>query len=95
MPEFTPAALIFRAGDATRREFCWSYEIAIATAPWSGSAHFDAYQYRISSKKPQPGSTAGKKKPKELKVPPKANEKPWWDKFWTVPIKARDRKIFA
>ena len=56
---------------------------------------FDAYQFRVSSKKPQPGATPGKKQPKTLKLPPKPGQKPWWDKFWTVSVKARDRKIFA
>jgi len=56
---------------------------------------FDAYQYRVSSKKP-PAPAAPPKKRKELAIPPSTpGEKPWWDKFWTVPIKVRDRKIFA
>ncbi|HMI41673.1 MAG TPA: phospholipase D-like domain-containing protein [Sphingomicrobium sp.] len=56
---------------------------------------FDAYQFRVSSKKkPAPGVPA--KKIKELGIPPVLpGEKPWWDKFWSVPIKAKDRKIFA
>lgn len=52
---------------------------------------FDSYQFRISSKK---ASQAGQRK--ELQLPPTApGEQPWWDKFYTVPVKVRDRKLFA
>ncbi len=60
---------------------------------------FDAYQFRVSFG-PKPKTAAGqpkpKRKPKELKKPPReAGELPWWDKFWSVPIKRRDREMFA
>jgi hypothetical protein len=58
----------------------------------------DAYQFRISSKKPASGSagSAKKKSTKELAVPPATTgQKPWWDRFWTIPIRRRDREIFA
>jgi len=56
----------------------------------------DAYQFRVSSKNPQPASDAAgaPKKTKELAEPPKPGEKPWWDKFWTRKIRIRDREMF-
>jgi len=64
---------------------------------------FDAYQFRVSFKKPKPKPAAGAAptppKKKELALPPvNTNDpaaKPWWDKFWTVPIRKRDREMFA
>ena len=63
---------------------------------------FDAYQFRVSFKKPKPqpaavpGAPPPKPKKKELALPPQTPaDKPWWDKFWTVTVKARDRKMFA
>jgi hypothetical protein len=59
---------------------------------------FDAYQFRVSFKKPKPvpGAPPPKKKKKELAIPPKTPaEKAWWDRFWSVPIKKRDREMFA
>ena len=60
---------------------------------------FDAYQFRVSyGAKPKAGAgqPTAKPRPKELKKPPSApGEKPWWDAFWTVPIKSRDRQMFA
>ena len=58
----------------------------------------DAYQFRISSKTPPSGSagSAGKTSTKGLAVPPaNTGQTPWWDKFWPVPIRRRDREIFA
>ncbi|MES2097419.1 MAG: phospholipase D-like domain-containing protein [Pseudomonadota bacterium] len=53
---------------------------------------FDSYQFRVSSKK----AKADGKKRKELALPPTTPaDKPWWDKFYTDPIKVRDRKLFA
>lgn len=51
---------------------------------------FDSYQFRLSAKK-------GPKGRKELAVPPPAGaaDKPWWDKFYTVPVRIRDRQLFA
>jgi phosphatidylserine/phosphatidylglycerophosphate/cardiolipin synthase-like enzyme len=59
---------------------------------------FDAYQFRVSfgAKKATPGQPKPKPRPKELKRPPnQADELPWWDKFWSEPIKKRDREMFA
>jgi phosphatidylserine/phosphatidylglycerophosphate/cardiolipin synthase-like enzyme len=53
---------------------------------------FDSYQFRVSAKKAKQG-----KKRKELAVPPPAGsaDKPWWDKFYTDPVRIRDRQLFA
>ena len=60
---------------------------------------FDAYQFRVSFKKPKKaavGAPAAKKYPYGLRLPPAAaDETPWWDKFWSVPIRKRDREMFA
>lgn len=50
---------------------------------------FDSYNFRLSAKK-------GPKR-KELATPPVAGsaDQPWWDKFYTEPVKVRDRKLFA
>lgn len=49
---------------------------------------FDSYQFRVSAKKA--------KGRKELATPPAGpGDKPWWDKFYTVPLRIRDRKLFA
>ena len=59
---------------------------------------FDAYQFRVSfgAKPAAAGQPKPKPKPKELKKPPKqAGDLPWWDKFWSEPIKKRDRLMFA
>lgn len=59
---------------------------------------FDAYQFRVSFKKPEPvpGAPAPKPKKKELAVPPTDPAvKPWWDRFWTDSVRIRDRKMFA
>ena len=51
---------------------------------------FDAYQYRLAAKDQQ---EQGKRK--ELKIPPTDGALPWWKKFYTVPVKIRDRELFA
>jgi len=52
---------------------------------------FDSYQFRLSAKK---AAKAGARK--ELALPPaQPADKPWWDKFYTVPVKVRDRQLFA
>jgi hypothetical protein len=66
---------------------------------------FDAYQFRVSFKKPKkkppvvPGAPPPKPKKKELALPPAntsdPNDEPWWDKFWTNAVKKRDRMMFS
>lgn len=61
---------------------------------------FDAYQFRVThgnAKPPAPaGAAPAKKKPPGLALPPSSpGDKPWWDKFWSVPIRKRDREMFA
>jgi phosphatidylserine/phosphatidylglycerophosphate/cardiolipin synthase-like enzyme len=60
---------------------------------------FDAYQFRVSFKKPKKparGAPGAKTYPYGLRLPPAAaGETPWWDKFWSVPIRKRDREMFA
>lgn len=67
---------------------------------------FDAYQFRVSFGKPKrtaaelaAGAPAPKPKKRELAVPPinsgDPTAKPWWDKFWTIPVRKRDREMFA
>lgn len=51
---------------------------------------FDHYQFRIAQAQ---ASTAVKKL--ELAKPPKAGEKPWWDKYYTDKTYIRDRQLFA
>lgn len=52
---------------------------------------FDSYQFRLSAKK---ATAAGERK--ELKFPPAApGEAPWWEKFYSVPVRMRDRELFA
>jgi phosphatidylserine/phosphatidylglycerophosphate/cardiolipin synthase-like enzyme len=56
----------------------------------------DAYQFRVSSKKPQVATDGGTPpKRKELALPPAPGKKPWWDKFWSNTIRRRDREMFA
>lgn len=53
---------------------------------------YDHYRYRTVQ------SAAGGKGPKilELKKPPqKASERPWWQRDWDDPIRARDRELFS
>ncbi len=52
---------------------------------------FDHYAFRVAR------ATAIKdKKPLNLQRPPrKASDKPWWDRFYTDPFKAKDRELFA
>lgn len=59
---------------------------------------FDAYQFRVSfgsPPKPAAGDEKPKRKRKELRRPPAEGETAWWDKFWSEPIKKRDREMFA
>lgn len=52
---------------------------------------FDAYQFRLQAKADKAKGTR-----RDLAVPPAApGDKPWWDKFYSVPIKIRDRELFA
>jgi phosphatidylserine/phosphatidylglycerophosphate/cardiolipin synthase-like enzyme len=49
---------------------------------------FDHYEFRARQTK------AGSKL--ELATPPKtADDKPWWDRYWTEPARARDRELFS
>jgi hypothetical protein len=52
---------------------------------------FDHYSFRVAHR------DAKKKRDKlTLRRPPRAaGEKPWFDKYYTVPMKARDRKLFS
>jgi hypothetical protein len=52
---------------------------------------FDHYAFRVArAKATQDG------KPLTLKRPPrKPGEKPWWDRFYTDPVRIRDRELFA
>lgn len=50
----------------------------------------DAYHFRLKQ------STKAKKKMLQLRLPPrKASEKPWWQEYYTDPVKANDRELFA
>lgn len=52
---------------------------------------FDHYEYRLRHDKAEEKSTR-----LELKMPPtKEGEEPWWLEDWTVPLKIRDRELFA
>jgi hypothetical protein len=52
---------------------------------------FDHYSFRIARRK-----AANKKKPLALQRPPsKPQDTAWWERFWSEPHKARDRKVFA
>jgi phosphatidylserine/phosphatidylglycerophosphate/cardiolipin synthase-like enzyme len=52
---------------------------------------FDTYQFRLAMK-----SAKMKGETKELKLPPsKPGDIPWWKKFYTDPVRIRDRKLFA
>jgi hypothetical protein len=52
---------------------------------------FDHYQFRVARKE-----AGDKGKPLVLARAPRApGEKPWWDKWYTDPLKVRDRKLFA
>ena len=64
---------------------------AIATAYMVEALRiFDAFQFRISV-----AAAKDKGGKKELKLPPKAGEDAWWAKFWTDPVRIRDRELFA
>jgi phosphatidylserine/phosphatidylglycerophosphate/cardiolipin synthase-like enzyme len=50
---------------------------------------FDHYHFRVAEQ--EAGDT-----PLTLAKPPRqAGEKPWWDAYWAVPQKVRDREVFA
>jgi phosphatidylserine/phosphatidylglycerophosphate/cardiolipin synthase-like enzyme len=52
---------------------------------------FDSYSYRIASENAKKTG-----EPKTLHFPPSAaGEVAWWDRFYTVPIKVRDRLLFS
>lgn len=51
---------------------------------------FDHYEFRLAQTKAK-----AKKKPLELKIPPKNNQKPWWDKYYTDKRRMRDRELFS
>jgi len=52
---------------------------------------FDHYAFRVARAKAKKD-----KKPLNLQRPPrKPGEKPWWDRFYTDPVKIRDRELFA
>lgn len=52
---------------------------------------FDHYAFRVARAKAKKD-----KKPFNLQRPPRqAGEKPWWDRFYTDPFKAKDRELFA
>ena len=53
---------------------------------------YDHYRFRTA----QTDARGKGKKVLELQLPPKkSSEKPWWQKNWDDPIKARDRQLFA
>ncbi|WP_260583243.1 phospholipase D-like domain-containing protein [Sphingopyxis sp. PET50] len=52
---------------------------------------FDSYQFRLSVAKASHSGEA-----KTLKKPPRLpGEVAWWAKFWDIPVRARDRKLFS
>ena len=52
---------------------------------------FDHYAFRVARAKAKKDG-----KPLNLQRPPRAaGEKPWWDRFYTNPAKARDRELFS
>ena len=51
---------------------------------------FDHYAFRVAVAKAKKDH-----KPLNLKRPPAPGEKPWWDRFYTDPAKAKDRELFA
>ncbi|CAN8105042.1 unnamed protein product [Discula destructiva] len=55
-------------------------------------AMFDHYAFRDAAAK-----ATGVGQPLQLALPPAegSSEKPWWDKYWTVPRKKHDRELFG
>ncbi|HEX5608508.1 MAG TPA: phospholipase D-like domain-containing protein [Solirubrobacterales bacterium] len=51
---------------------------------------FDHYRFRVAEQEAKDADDT-----LTLAKPPKAGEKPWWDKYWTDPQKRRDREVFA
>lgn len=51
---------------------------------------YDHYVFRVAS-----GGGEGAARPLELKRPPQPGGKPWFERDWTDPIRARDRELFA
>ncbi|KAJ4421127.1 hypothetical protein N0V82_003891 [Gnomoniopsis sp. IMI 355080] len=61
-------------------------------------AMFDHYSFRdAASKSSAKKDQAGGGQSLQLSVPPAegSSEKPWWDKYWTVPEKEHDRVLFG
>lgn len=67
-------------------------------------AMFDHYEFRDLEAKASSGSSKGAHskgasdssgKAIELRTPPKAGEKAWWDKYWTDEQKKHDREMFG
>lgn len=53
---------------------------------------FDHYVFRD-----QEATATDAEQPLQLKLPPAegSNDKPWWDEYWTVSEKERDRTLFG
>ncbi len=51
---------------------------------------YDHYVFRVASEEEH-----GPARPLELKLPPGDGEKPWFERDWTDPVRARDRELFA
>ena len=52
---------------------------------------YDHYVFRVASEKDDDSPP----RPLELKRPPVAGTKPWFERDWTDPIRARDRELFS
>lgn len=55
-------------------------------------AMFDHYEFRD-----QEAGAKDATEPLQLQMPPAqgSSDKPWWDAYWTVPEKTRDRELFG
>lgn len=51
---------------------------------------FDHYRFRVAEQAAKDADDT-----LSLARPPKAGEKPWWDKYYTDPVKRRDREVFG
>lgn len=58
---------------------------------------FDHYEVRNHVQKKQDAEKKGEKHKIHLRLPPnrKEGEKPWWDQYWSVKQKIRDREMFG
>jgi phosphatidylserine/phosphatidylglycerophosphate/cardiolipin synthase-like enzyme len=51
---------------------------------------FDHYHFRVAEREAKDAQ-----RPLVLTKPPAGGQRPWWEEYWTDPVKIRDRELFA